>query len=411
MSLKPKRWICCQLGARMHYAIPRLLHAAGSLTRFYTDIYAGQGGWHRLLAAVPQRWCPSEIKRLLGRTAMGMPENLIRTYPAFGLTYYLRRKWARDPVVADHVHLWAGQAFGARVVSDGFGGADAVYAFNTAALEILAAARQRGLFTVLEQTIVPRLIEERLLAEERKRYSGWETGVNASAGAAALAQREQEEWRQADMIVCGSEFVRDGIQKCGGPAERCVLVPYGVDSHFAPSVHERASGRLRVLTIGEVGLRKGAGCALEVAKALPGVAEFRWVGAISLRDPARAEMARHIELTGAVARNDIMDHYAWADVFFLPSICEGSATVTYEALACGLPVLTTPNSGSPVQNGVNGFIVPIHDVPAMAERLAQLHRDRAWLAEMGKAAAVHAKNLSLEAYQKRFLRLLIPPAE
>ncbi len=399
-------WICCQLGARMHYAVPRLLQAAGWLERFYTDIYAGQAGWPRLLAALPEKCAPSGIRRLLGRATAGLPDEHIKSYPFFGVAYYARRKRAVSPEAMDKSHLWAGKAFGAKVVRDGFGNARAVYAFNTAALEILSAARQRGLFTVVEQTIVPRTIEEALLAEGRARYGGWEPEHGQNATAAALAHRERDEWEQADLIVCGSEFVRAGIQQCGGPVERCVVVPYGVDTHFAPNLRERSKGPLRVLTVGQVGLRKGAGTVLEVAKALRGTAEFRWVGPVSLLDGARTEMNRHMELTGMVARNDILQHYAWADVFFLPSICEGSATVTYEALACGLPVVTTPNAGSTVRDGVDGFIVPIYDCPAMAGRLRQLHDDRALLIRLGQAAALHAEELSLTAYQKRFLAVM-----
>jgi glycosyltransferase involved in cell wall biosynthesis len=405
----PVPWICCQLGARMHYAVPRLLHASGRLERFYTDIYAGQGGWPLLLKALPKKFCPSGIRRLLGRAAVGLPGKRIKSYPFFGLAYYARRKWAGNPEAMDRSHLRAGKIFGSKVVRDGFGKAGAVYAFNTAALEILSAARKQGLFTVLEQTIVPRLIEEALLAEAQTRYAGWEPERRPSAEAAALAQREREEWDQADMIVCGSEFVRDGIQRCGGPVARCVVVPYGVDSHFTPNIRERSGMPLRVLTVGQVGLRKGAGCALEVAKALRDIAEFRWVGPVSLMDGARTEMGRHVELTGAVARKDIMKHYDWADVFFLPSICEGSATVTYEALACGLPVVTTTNAGSTVCDGVNGFILPIYDISAMAGRLRQLHDDRAQLARLSRAAALHSRELSLAAYQERFLRLVSPP--
>lgn len=401
-------WICCQLGARMHYAVPRLLHASGRLERLYTDIYAGQAGWPRLLAALPEKCSLPGIRRLLGRATAGLPGEIIKSYPSFGLAYYARRRWAGNQEAIDKVYLWAGKTFGKKVVQDGFGDAGAVYAFNTAALEILSAARRRGLFTVLEQTIVPRSIEEALLADGQTRYAGWEPNRLKTAAAVALAQRERDEWDQADMIVCGSEFVRDGIQRCGGPVERCVVVPYGVDSHFTPSIRKRNGGSLRVLTVGQVGLRKGAGCALEVAKVLQGIAEFRWVGPVSLLDGARGEMARHIELTGAVARSDIMKHFVWADVFFLPSICEGSATVTYEALACGLPVVTTPNAGSTVRDGVDGFIVPIYDVPAMAGRLRQLHDDRALLTRLSKAAAFHSEELSLTAYQKRFFRLLSP---
>jgi glycosyltransferase involved in cell wall biosynthesis len=257
----------------------------------------------------------------------------------------------------------------------------------------------------VEQTIVPRAVEEVLLAEAQTRYPGWEPERMQSLTAEILAQREREEWAQADLIVCGSDFVREGIGRCGGPVEKCVVVPYGVDSHFVSCPRAGHGGSLRVLTIGQVGLRKGAGSALEVAKALQGIAEFRWVGSVSLLDKARAELARHIELTGVVARSDIVKHYDWADVFFLPSVCEGSATVTYEALACGLPVVTTPNAGSPVQDGMDGFIVPIYDVPTMVARLRRLRDDHLRF-QMGHMATRNSQKLSLAAYQERFLRLV-----
>jgi len=161
-----------------------------------------------------------------------------------------------------------------------------------------------------------------------------------------------------------------------------------------------------VLTVGQVGLRKGAPCALAVAKALPGVAEFRWVGPVMVREAAAAAMSRHIELRGAVPRSDVCEHYQWADVFFLPSVCEGSATVTYEALASGLPVVTTPSAGSPVRDAVDGFVVEDRDSNAMAARLRQLHDDPSLLARLARGAASGAEALTLASYKRRLLPLL-----
>ena len=66
---------------------------------------------------------------------------------------------------------------------------------------------------------------------------------------------------------------------------------------------------------------------------------------------------------------------AAADVFVFPSLFEGSAVVTYEALACGLPSVVTPNAGSVVRDGLEGFVVPPRDVEALAARMEQLGDD------------------------------------
>ena len=106
-----------------------------------------------------------------------------------------------------------------------------MFTFNSAGLEILQRARRDGLFTVSEQTIAPSALEQRLLREERESHPGWEQ-MNEDRVATDFTIREQSEWQLADLILCGSEFVRDGIAQCSGPVEKCVVVPYGVDVPF-----------------------------------------------------------------------------------------------------------------------------------------------------------------------------------
>jgi len=88
--------------------------------------------------------------------------------------------------------------------------------------------------------------------------------------------------------------------------------------------------------------------------------------------------------------------YQQADIFVFPSIEEGSALVTDEAMACGLPVVTTPNAGSVVRDGVEGFIVSIRDPDALAERIDQLRSDADLRREMGYAARTRATQFTWE---------------
>ena len=99
-------------------------------------------------------------------------------------------------------------------------------------------------------------------------------------------------------------------------------------------------------------------------------------------------------------------HYRWADVLVLPSLCEGSATATYEALAWGLPVVCTRNAGSVVRDGVEGFIVPVREGRAIAEKLGQLHSDRAMLKELSENARARAGFFTIRAYSERLLAVL-----
>jgi glycosyltransferase involved in cell wall biosynthesis len=389
----------------MHYAVPRILHRAGRLERFYTDFYAGVIV-KQLLSSIPSEWRTSAINRALGRVADDLPYERIRSYPLLGFEYYVRLALARNQEERRKVFLWVGRKFGSLVTRDGFGNAGAVYAFNTAALEILKAAKQKGLITVLEQTIAPRALEEELIAEEYKRFPKWDLVCDQGPAIAEIIERERAEWQLADLIICGSEFVRQGVAHCGGPKDKCLVVPYGVDARFSEVDRPSHDGPLRVLSVGEGGLRKGISYAAETARLLDDAAEFRWVGSIGFPPDARRDIEPYVQLTGAVPRNLILSHFEWADVFFLPSVCEGSATVTYEALMAGLPVIATPNTGSIVTDGLNGFIVPTRDTQAMADRLRRLHLDRGLLSRMQEAARHSMEIASLESYERRLLRAL-----
>ena len=398
-------WVVARFGAYMHYAVPRILQHAGRLERLYTDFYAGAVAT-RLLSLIPKRWRSSATNRALGRSSPDLPLDRIWSYPLLGVEYYVRQAWARDPEERSEVFLQAGSKFGKLVTRDGFGNARAVYGFNTEALELLQAAKQQGLVTTLEQTIAPRALEEELLTEEHRRFPRWEPARVQGPSTVKTIERERAEWELADLIVCGSEFVRQGVGHCGGPAQKCLVVPYGVDARFSRAVRSTHSGPLRVLSVGEAGLRKGIPYAAETARLLGDLAEFRWVGPVRLLPDARKYVEQFVQLTGGIPRNQIFSHFEWADVFFLPSVCEGSATVTYEALISGLPVIATPNTGSIVSDDVNGYVVPMRDTQAMADKLRRLHVEHGLLSQMQKAALGNAKMATLEGYGHRLLRAL-----
>ena len=90
----------------------------------------------------------------------------------------------------------------------------------------------------------------------------------------------------------------------------------------------------------------------------------------------------------------------------LPSISEGSANVCYEAMACGLPVVTTAESGSIVRDGQDGFIIPARSAGSIAARLGELSADRARLRTMGERAAEHMRAFMIDHYGQRLLAAL-----
>ena len=388
----------------MHYAVPSILARVNCLERLYTDTYAPRA--FRSTLSVACKMGPTPLRRWLARVPADIPEDKIVSSNRFGIEYYLRQKHAGLNGSATAAHLWAGGELCRRVINRGFGKASGVYTFNSAGLELLELAQARGIFAAMEQTIAPRTIEQKLMESEVADYPRWVTTRAADPLQHAFSEREQREWRMSDLILCGSEFVLNGIREAGGPIDRCMVVPYGIRSTASVPKTGSCKRPLRVLTVGTVGLRKGTPYVLAAAQFLKNKVEFRMVGSLDITLYAQKILRSNLELAGVVPRSDILRHFGWADVFLLPSICEGSATVCYEALAYGLPVIATPNTGSVVRDTVDGFIVPIRNSEAIVDRIERLAASRDLLATMSERALERASEYTLDKYGVRLLEAL-----
>jgi glycosyltransferase involved in cell wall biosynthesis len=130
------------------------------------------------------------------------------------------------------------------------------------------------------------------------------------------------------------------------------------------------------------------------------------VGTINASLQIQSELREYVQLIGPVPRTEIRKHFEWADTFLLPSLCEGSATVTYEALGYGLPLVCTANTGSVVRDGVDGFIVATGEVDPVVERLESLCANQARLIDMSHQARARAEEFTVERYGQRLLAAL-----
>jgi glycosyltransferase involved in cell wall biosynthesis len=349
---------------------------------------------------------------------VGLVDERVKTFPMLGVKYAVARIRARSTDATTRVHFDVADELSREVLRCGLGDATHLYGFDTASLVAMRAVAGSGIHIIMEQTNATRPVWQKLLQHEREKHPGWEDGHANGTMDEAIQARYREAWALADLIVCGSEFVRNGIAQCGGPVSKCTVVPYGVDfdsSNDAGTIwrrsiteeryaRQRASEPLRVLTVGAVGLNKGAPYVLEAAKAFRGRAHFRMVGPMHISQKAVENLARTVELTGLVPRNEVRAHYCWADVFLFPSVCEGSATVVYEALAHGLPVICTPNTGSVVRNGVEGFIVEPSSGEAVVAALEKLIADPQLCRKMGQNAFATSDQMDVKHYGERLLK-------
>lgn len=379
-----------QAGARMHYAVPALLARLGALAAFYTDVHGSHRSLQLLKSLCPQIAQPKSVRRLLGRQLpVDLPHSLVRDQPLASLT------WARHRSEALLLQ---------RAAEEGFAGANALYTnFINNDLNVVRQANDLGLHVVHELIIGADV--GRILLEERRRYPGIDAEGEDEEVVEAGILRDQQKWAMCDQVLVPSEYCRQSSVALGCDPAKISLVPYGIPEHWFDLHPEPQPGRL--LFVGQVGLRKGnhvlaEACRILSSRRVPFECRVAGPPQVDLNHPLFAGP----NYLGQVPRSQIREEFRCADLFVLPTLADSFGLVHLEALACGVPVITTPHCGSVVRDGLEGFIVPIRDSLALADRLQQLLVDRSLRERMGVAARQRAFDFTWERYGERLLAAL-----
>jgi glycosyltransferase involved in cell wall biosynthesis len=394
-----------QDGARLHYALPVALQRQGILGTVFTDWFVRPGSHSDSIARFVRRLSPKLGRRLGDRCCPELNGSRVITSNRFALYEWFARA---IPVAPERRHLRLSKDFARWVGRQDWRGANAMIGFaRNIDPQLCAAARARQLVTVIDQMIAPATIQLAEAIRQAKRWPHWR-GRTKPANLDLIADIERQTWALADHIICPSGYVREGLLQQGIASDRISVIPYPIDGVGFRFFDRRGrDGPLVVGFVGAVGLRKGAPAFFEVARSFaPGEARFVMVGPVEPEIRLAASYKGRVELTGAVPRSQVLGWLERFDVFLFPSTCEGSAGAVMEALATGLPVITTPNSGTVVRHGIEGFICASDDISALVRCLDRLRREPALRIGMGTAARERALSFDLYRYGQSLHRVL-----
>jgi glycosyltransferase involved in cell wall biosynthesis len=271
-------------------------------------------------------------------------------------------------------------------------GVTTVYAYEDGALLTFRRAQRMGLDRVWDLPLPHYLTIEELLDEERRR---WPEAVSGPAHVEPpwKRRRKDEELRLATRVVTASAFTKKSLERFQSPVPIDVI-PYAfpVDA-FQPRA-AAPSGPFRVLSVGTHDLRKGTPYLLEAWKraAIPG-AELHLVGPLRLSKSFVDRYAGWFRHTPHLAKRELADLYATADLLAFPTLGDGFGLVIQEAMCSGTPVVTTPCGGGPecITDGQDGWLVAPRDIDGLAERFRACAADRDACARSGRAARARAE--------------------
>jgi glycosyltransferase involved in cell wall biosynthesis len=353
------------------------------------------------------------LKKSLKRRAYNLPPAYLCTDPTYecfrlfaqripfyNLMQHAKKSFNIDTVCMKH------DRFSARMVKKHASELKAVYAYEDCALNTFLTAKSLGLKCIYELPIAYWKVSHQILKEEAERLPAWKATLIGNKDSAEKLQRKTQELELADHILCPSEFVYNTLPK--EFAQKCTIIPYG-----APTIIEqkcRMPGKLRFLFAGELSQRKGLADLFEAIKLLKVKNAAEWVVFGSLLQPLDfyRKQFQDFKYEPPRANQALLELMLECDVLVLPSLVEGRAIVQLEALACGLPLIITPNTGGTdlVQEAVTGFVVPIRSPAAIAEKLEWFIDNQHLLPFMSLACRKKAQQVSWKAFRNQLVTCL-----
>lgn len=383
---------------KMHLATAaREANERGFLKLLVTGAYPTPA-FRRLLRALPVRGT-ARLRRLEHRDedipldrvqVLFLPELLEQSARALARVPLLRRLSEKLTVATYRLYgrkaaRALGRAQGAQIYHfrAGFGGRS------------IDRARELGMLTVSDQAMVhPRLLGP--LVDGRGRMPDPDAPLPPPAD--AIARAALEDFDRSDAVVVSSPFVKETFMRAGWNPERVHVAYTGIDENFfrygEVPVPRRPvpRGPLPLLFASVLSRRKGAETLIEALELVGSRIDWDLVVA----GPVGPDIAaKHrpffadprVEVLGSLARPEFKAQLIARGVFAFPSNAEGSARAVWEALACGCYVITTPNAGSIVEDGVHGALVPPGDAEQLADAIVAADSDRERIAEIGNRNA------------------------
>ena len=393
-----KKFVLVHGGARDSYQVGKALAEADLLQSLVTDMmWSSDRKVAKLLTWVMPK---KVLKTLQKRSEAGIPSARIRNYPRAAvqsllldhvkaLPFETRRKAIRaaDSLLGRAAGRIANQQ-NAALLSYSYYAYDAFKTFQGPGV----------LFQVHPHPVSIR----RILSEELQAHPDCADSLKQEWELALPEEdfrRLSAEPALAKRFLCASSFTRSTLVENGVEASAIRVVPYGVDGDsFSPGgVQPSAAGKLKLLFVGRINQRKGVKYLLQALQMLNSdqvevTICGRVVDGLELFKP----FADRVIIRPSVSAAELREAYRSADLFVFPSVAEGFGQVLLEALASGLPILSTTHTAAPdlIVDGEAGFIVEPRRPDLLAERIdrAATHRDE--LLRMRNAARAAAERFT-----------------
>lgn len=395
--------ILSHAGKQHSYYIAKSLYQLGLLKQFYTSSYINSG----LLQDLVKKSGNTFWSR---RFLEGLPPALVTSNWRFEIKELVYAKLHGKGVKTLNAVYERDEKFDS-YMSKKISGitADVFWGFQGSSLQSLKAANSKGMASICELSTGHVIEAVKLLGEEAQLHPEWADSFDNLTFPSHYMKRLEEEPHVARYVIAASEFTKKTLKKAGVSAHKIFNLPLGFDLQKVPydlnSFSAGSNRPLRLLYAGRITQRKGIAYMLEAMKAFnKRHVELHMIGFVHGSGQGLKPYKGLYHLHPAISQEQLFRQYSQFDALILPSLFEGFGLVIIEALAAGLPVITTPNTigADVIKNDVNGYLVPIRDVGAIEKAITSLcSKSTDELLQMRVSARESALNMSWSTYGKR----------
>lgn len=391
-------------GKQHAYHVAYALEQLGYLNKFYTSSY------------VRARWLQKIIlksgnKFFSKRFVQGLHGNKIKPHWHYEAKEFLLSRMSVDRQKIQEAVYQRDINFD-NMVSSKLSNTDATiyWGFQGSSYESIRSANKNGLKSICELSTGHVVESIKILGEEAKLQPKWVDSFDNLIFPAHYQERLEQEPHEADVIIAASSFTKNTLIKSGIGEEKIKVLPLGFDHRYIPFGDKNDfNPNLKLLYTGRVTQRKGVSYLLDAMKNLKSWASLDIIGFVHGKGNGLVGYEDCYTLIPPMNQYDLFKAYGRYDALILPSLFEGFGLVIVEALAAGLPVITTKNTigADIIINDFNGYLIDIRNSQAIEEAVEKLaNKTDEEKSQMRVNARSTAMKYSWKSYQERLKDVL-----
>ncbi len=388
-------------GTQYSFQLAKQLEKAGLLYQFYTGLAISQYSFK----ARALHFLPSNIyKKISNRIIEDIPSEKLKTLP---FLEYQTILGMRNTINPEDLIYKRNLKFQQSIPDSAIMECDVVIGFDTSSWILAERCKALGKKFFLDVSIGHPISKEKIYEALSESYPEWKEQMIPKKK--AFIDLECREMELADLIIVPSEFVKHTLVENGILSDKIKLNPFGTfidEFRFNPN-KAIINGEIVFLFMGSLSPRKGLPLLLEAWSEM-NIGNASLIIAGYGKIPDGIKLPENVINKGIIAKDERQVLFDSANVFLFPSFFEGLAQVQIEAMACGLPVVGTKNSGASelVNNGVNGFTIEAGNKIQLKEAIQFFLDHPNQIEAMAVAARKKVEEFSWDNYGNRWKELL-----